>query len=122
MSGSRMTVPLREIAHGRSGDKGSGSNIGVIAHTAEGYEFLRSELTAERVEHYFNTLKPSSVKRFEWPAIRALNFVLSGILAGGGSRSLRIDAQGKALAVALLEMPMEIPEEIYERSLRKGDL
>jgi hypothetical protein len=117
-----MKIRLGDIAYARSGDKASSSNIGVIAYSAEGYKFLQQELTAERVNRYFRPLEPASVKRFEWPGLLALNFVLPGILAGGGSRSLRIDAQGKALAVALLEMSFDIPREIYLRALRNGDV
>lgn len=97
---------LRDIAYARSGDKGSSSNIGVIAYDAAGYEFLRDYLTAEKVQAYFAPLGVTSTLRYELPNLEALNFVLKGVLAGGGSRSLRIDAQGKALGQALLEMPI----------------
>lgn len=101
------TVPLATLAHGRSGDKGNHANVAVIAYTESGYAWLRDRLTAEVVAAYFAPLGPSRVERFEVPNIRGLNFVLYDVLAGGASRSLRSDSQGKALALALLRMPVE---------------
>lgn len=101
-------VPLKQLAYARSGDKGSSANIGVIAYSKDGYAFLESYLTADKVAAYFKNLRPDSVVRYELPNLLALNFVLKGVLAGGGSRSLRLDSQGKALAQALLEMPVQI--------------
>lgn len=101
---------LSEIAHGRSGDKGNHANVAVIAYTAAGFAFLREHLTAEVVAAYFAPLGPARVERFEAANVRALNFVLYDVLAGGASRSLRTDTQGKTLAVALLRMPIEYPE------------
>lgn len=95
---------LREMAYARSGDKGSHSNIGVIAYDEKGYLFLQEHLTAEKVAQFFQPLKPWKVMRYELPNLLALNFVLYGVLDGGGSVSLRIDAQGKALGQAILEM------------------
>lgn len=106
------TIVLREIAHARSGDKGSDANVGVIAYTGEGYAFLCEALTAERVQGFFGPMGVGAVTRYELPNLGAFNFVLPGILDGGGSRSLRIDAQGKALGMALLEMPVEIPADV----------
>lgn len=98
---------LCDIAYARSGDKGSSSNIGVIAYSPEGYQFLKEYLTAERVQAYFAPLGVTSTVRYELPNLIAFNFVLKDVLAGGGSRSLRIDAQGKALGQALLQIPIE---------------
>src|SRR5947208_1080904 len=95
---------LRAIAHGRSGDKGNHANVAVIAYTAAGFAWLRRHLTADRVGDYFMSLRPSRVERFEAPNLLALNFLLFDVLAGGASRSLRIDTQGKTLALALLQM------------------
>lgn len=95
-----------ELAYARSGDKGSNSNIGVIAYTPEGYAVLKELLTAEKVAVFFHQLGVTSVKRYELPNLGALNFMLEGALAGGGSRSLRIDAQGKALGQAILELKL----------------
>jgi hypothetical protein len=105
----RMNV-LGQIAHGRSGDKGNHANIGIIAYTAAGYTWLQDYLTSDRVAAYFAPLQPSRVVRYEAPNLLAFNFLLYDVLAGGASRSLRIDTQGKTLAVALLEMPVELPQ------------
>lgn len=100
-------IPLKKFAYARSGDKGSSANIGVIAYTPEGFDFLLRYLTKDKVNAYFMPLGVISTVRYELPNLLALNFVLEGVLAGGGSRSLRIDAQGKALGQALLEMMVE---------------
>jgi hypothetical protein len=107
------TVPLSTIAHGRSGDKGNHANIAVIAYTPAGYAWLREHLTADRVRDYFAPLGPSRVERFEVENVLGLNFVLYDVLAGGASRSLRIDTQGKTLAVTLLQMPIDAPSGIH---------
>jgi hypothetical protein len=102
-------LPLRGLAHARSGDKGSSSNVAVFANDEAAYEFLRWHLTAAAVEAYFRPLGlTGAVTRHEAPNLLAFNFLLPGILAGGGSRSLRTDAQGKALGQCLLEMTLEI--------------
>src|SRR5437016_11057429 len=103
-------IRLIEIAHGRSGDKGNHANVAVIAYTEAGYAWLRERLTAPVVQQYFQALGPSRVVRYEAPNLLALNFVLYDVLAGGASRSLRSDTQGKTLALALLTMPIERPE------------
>jgi hypothetical protein len=105
------SIRLGDIAHARSGDKGSSANIGVIADTPEGFEFLRQSLTAALVERFFKPLGVGTVERYELPRMGALNFVLPGVLAGGGSRSLRVDAQGKALGQTALEIMIEIHQE-----------
>jgi hypothetical protein len=97
-------VKLKEIAYARSGDKGSHANIGLIALKPEDYEKLVSQVTEEKVMRHFNSLKPSKVVRYLLPNLRAINFVLNDVLPGGGSMNLSIDAQGKALGQALLEM------------------
>ncbi|HET6251738.1 MAG TPA: hypothetical protein VFE47_28895 [Tepidisphaeraceae bacterium] len=103
---------LGEIAYARSGDKGAGSNIGVIAFSQAGYEFLRDHLQAADVERFFSGRDTGRVVRYESQNLGALNFVLPAILDGGGSVSLRIDAQGKALGQAILEMQLEVPDEL----------
>ncbi len=115
---SVCTIRLYDIAHARSGDKGSGANVGVVAYTAAGYAFLCGALTADRVEAFFKPLGVGKVTRYDLPNIEAFNFLLPQILAGGGSRSLRVDAQGKTLGQALLEMPLECPAEILDACLR----
>lgn len=103
--------PLRlaDIAHARSGDKGNHANVGVIAWTPAGFEFLGRHLTETRLAEYLLPLRPRQVERFTLPGIRAYNFVLHDILAGGASRSLRTDSQGKVLALAVLQMPIPTP-------------
>jgi hypothetical protein len=91
------TIRLSQIAHARSGDKGNHANIGVVAYTSRGFEYLLDVLTAERLEQYFVGLGLRRVERFELPKIWALNFLLYDALAGGASMSLRIDTQGKLL-------------------------
>ena len=110
-------IKLRMIAHARSGDKGSSANVAVFANTREGYQFLRERLTAQNVEEYFKPLGVGAVERYEVPNLDALNFVLPNILAGGGSRSLRIDAQGKTLGEAILEMVLEVPDLETKKTL-----
>ena len=109
-------IPLREIAFARSGDKGNSANIAVFARTPAAYAWLRAHLTAAHVEKFFQPLGVGAVVRHEVPNLEALNFVLPQVLGGGGSRSLRIDAQGKTLGMALLEMQVEAPAELAAQS------
>src|SRR5262245_9950811 len=93
-------IPLSDIAHGRSGDKGNHANVAILACTQSGFDWLRAHLTAEKVQSYFAGLQPSRVVRFEAANLLALNFLLFDVLAGGASRSLRADTQGKTFALA----------------------
>jgi hypothetical protein len=104
-----LTVPLRVLAHGRSGDKGNHANIGVIARAPAYLPLLRSQLTAECVASYFAHYLKGEVVRYEWPGLNAFNFVLRDVLGGGGMASLRYDPQGKTYAQILLDLPIEIP-------------
>ena len=114
-------INLSTIAHGRSGDKGNHANIAIIAYTQAGYDWLREHLTAERVADYFAPMQPSRVVRFEAANVWGLNFMLHDILAGGASRSLRIDTQGKTLALTLLRMEIETPDGV-EQMLRPANV
>jgi hypothetical protein len=105
-------IPLSAIAHGRSGDKGNHANVAVIAYTPAGYHWLLEHLTTERVHKFFAPLGVTSVDRFEAANVLAVNFLLRDVLAGGASRSLRSDTQGKTLALALLRMPIDPPDDI----------
>jgi hypothetical protein len=107
-----VTIPISTIAHGRGGDKGNHANVAVLAYTERGFEWLCAQLTAERVAEYFAPLNPSRVERFEAANVHALNFVLYDVLAGGASRSLRADTQGKTLALALLRLPIDAPTDL----------
>jgi hypothetical protein len=111
------SIPLSSIAHGRSGDKGNHANVAIIAYTPAGFAWLREHLTADVVAVYFAPLTPSKVVRYEAPNLQALNFVLQDVLAGGASRSLRVDTQGKTLALALLQIRIERPTNL-EGTLR----
>ncbi|HLN28377.1 MAG TPA: hypothetical protein VK395_11605 [Gemmataceae bacterium] len=113
----QTTIPLGDIAHGRSGDKGNHANVAILAYTPAGYTWLIENLTADRVESYFAPLSPTRVVRYEAPNLLAVNFLLYDVLAGGASRSLRVDTQGKTYALALLQMRIARPEN-YETMLR----
>ena len=106
-----VLLPLSQLAHGRSGDKGNHANVAVIAYTDAGYAWLKTHLSAEKVTAYFAPLGATRVERFEADNVRGLNFMLYDALAGGASRSLRSDTQGKSYALALLRMPVEVPAE-----------
>ena len=101
-------IQLRQIAHGRSGDKGDAANIGIIAFDDKGYDIISKHLTADKVKKHFAGICHGKVERYEIPNIRALNFLLHNTLGGGGTVSLKHDAQGKTLAAALLRMELEI--------------
>lgn len=103
-----MKIRLIDIAHGRSGDKGDAANIGIIAYDDKGYEIIRKHLTAEAVKKHFAGICHGEVERWEMPNLRALNFLLHNTLGGGGTVSLKHDAQGKTLAAALLRMEIEL--------------
>ncbi len=103
-----MKRKLIEIAHARSGDKGDTANVGVIAKRPEDYPVLVRELTAERVAKHFEGMLTGGVERFELPNLHALNFLLHGALGGGGTISLKTDAQGKTLSTALLRMEIDV--------------
>ncbi|MCZ7603806.1 MAG: hypothetical protein QY331_05495 [Melioribacteraceae bacterium] len=105
-----MRIKLIDIAHGRSGDKGDAGNVGVIAYDEKGYKFIQKYLTKERVKTHFKGICFGEVERYEMPNIRAINFVLNNTLGGGGTVSLKHDAQGKTLASAMLRMELEIDE------------
>jgi hypothetical protein len=105
-----MRIPLSRIAHGRSGDKGDTANIGVIAWEPQYYPILVREVTAARVKEWFGDIVNGEVMRYELPNLGALNFLMHGALDGGGTLSLRIDAQGKTLSASLLRMQIQVEE------------
>lgn len=100
---------LAEIAHARSGDKGDTANVGLIARRPRDYPVLVKEVTAARVRRHFQGVISGPVERFELPNLRALNFLLHGALDGGGTISLKTDAQGKVFSTALLRMRIKVP-------------
>jgi len=110
-----MKVPLSHIAHTRSGDKGDTCNIGVIVYNQRHYPVLVREVTAERIKQHFGELVKGEVERFELPNLGAINFLLQQALGGGGTVSLRTDAQGKTFGAALLSLEIELaPGSILE--------
>jgi len=119
-SSTKQQIRLGDIAYARSGDKGSSANVGVIARAPQGFAFLRSYLSATRVEKFFKPLGVGKVIRYELANLGALNFLLPGVLAGGASRSLRTDAQGKTLGQAILEMKLTITKKDLARCKRSG--
>ena len=98
---------VAELAHGRSGDKGDTCNVGLVAYDDDGFAVLQREVTADRVREHFGDLVRGTVTRYELPNIRALNFVLTGALDGGGTMSLRSDHLGKVMYAWLLRMEIQ---------------
>jgi hypothetical protein len=105
------------LAHGRSGDKGDTVNIGIIARHEEWYDLLARELTPDRVHEYLAPLGIGNVERFELPNLGALNFMVHHALDGGGAVTLKLDAQGKTFAQALLRMPLLLADDVAESVL-----
>src|SRR5688572_13890441 len=105
-----MKIPLSQIAHGRSGDKGDTANVGIIVYEARHYPVLLREVTPQRVKEHFGGFVKGDVVRYELPNLGALNFLLHESLGGGGTLSLMTDAQGKTFSTALLRMKIEITD------------
>lgn len=110
-----MRVRLVDIAHARSGDKGDTANVGVIALRPEWFPVIERELTTERVAGHFRGVITGKVERFVLPNLKALNFLLHGALDGGGTLSLKTDAQGKVFSTAVLRMTLDVPEDEARR-------
>lgn len=109
-------VRLLDLAHARSGDKGDTANVGVIALEPEFYPVLVEHLTTERVKEHFQGICLGEVERFELPNLGALNFLLHNSLGGGGTVSLKTDAQGKTLSTAMLRMEVDVPDAVAEQA------
>ena len=105
-----MRVRLVDIAHARSGDKGDTANVGVIALDPKWYPLIAREVTLDRVREHFRGMIMGDVERYELPNLKALNFLLHGALDGGGTLSLKTDAQGKVFSTALLRMEIDVPD------------
>ena len=106
-----MKVRLLDIAHARSGDKGDTANVGVIARKPEWYPILEKYVTLGRVREHFTGVIEGGVERYELPNLKALNFLLHGALGGGGTLSLKTDAQGKVYSTAMLRMVLDVPDD-----------
>jgi hypothetical protein len=113
-------IPLYAMAHARSGDKGDASNVGILAYDDRGYEILREWLTPARVKQHFEDIALGEIERYEMPNLRALNFILNDSLGGGGSASLKNDAQGKTHGMALLRMQVEVPDDYEPPEVGEG--
>jgi hypothetical protein len=109
-----MKVRLVDIAHARSGDKGDTANVGVIALRPEWYPLIRDQLTLDRVRRHFEGVITGDVERYELPNLNALNFLLHGALGGGGTLSLKTDAQGKVFSTAMLRMVLDLPDGVVK--------
>lgn len=107
-------VPLSRIATARSGDKGAGSNVGVMARSAAAFAFLLEHLTEERVAQHLQELNRGGVRRYAAENLGVLNFLLADSLGGGGSASLKTDAQGKTHGLALLRLELEVPQDVLD--------
>jgi hypothetical protein len=107
-----VKVRLVDIAHARSGDKGDTANVGVIALKPQWYPLIRDQLSLARVRSHFKGVITGDVERFELPNLNALNFLLHGALDGGGTLSLKTDAQGKVFSTAMLRMVLDVPDEM----------
>ena len=107
-------VPLSRIASARSGDKGEGSNVGVIARSDAAYAYLKKALDARRVRQHMAAINRGEVKRYEADNLRLLNFILADSLGGGGSASLKTDAQGKTHGLAVLRLELDVPQEVLD--------
>ena len=112
------TIPLREVAHARSGDKGDTSNVGVIAYDEADYPILREQVTAARVQALSGDLVRGEVVRYELPNIGALNFVMQRALAGGVTTSLALDPHGKTRSSLILDLPIDVPDGYVTPRLR----
>jgi len=106
-----VKVRLVDIAHARSGDKGDTANVGLIALRPQWYALLEKQVTRDRVAEHFRGMIDGAVERYELPNLNALNFLLHGTLDGGGTLSLKTDAQGKVYSTALLRLVLDVPDE-----------
>lgn len=111
-----MKRRLLDLAHARSGDKGDAVNVGLIARDPAHFDFLKETVTPERVKAHFGSMVAGEVERFELPNLGALNFLLHEALGGGGTVSLKLDAQGKTYAAHLLRMEVDVPDELLAPS------
>ena len=110
-----MKISLNQIAHARSGDKGSSSNAGLMFYSDEVYTWAKTYITEKRVKEHLKSIVKGDVKRYEMDNLQALNFILSDSLGGGGSESLLNDAQGKTHGQALLLMEVELPDTLSDK-------
>ena len=123
MSDCLVEVPLREIAHGRTGDKGDRSNVSVIPYADDGYAPIDKQVTAERMRAAFAHRGAGKVERYDLPVLGAFNFVLDDVLQGGVNGSLNLDGHGKSLSFLALSISVTVPRSVVEnaRAARERD-
>lgn len=115
MTPAEISIPLHQLAHSRTGDKGGTANISLIAYAPELFPLLVAQVTEGRVQALFHHRAPSSVRRYVLPKLGAMNFVLTDVLDGGVNDALNLDAHGKTLAFLLLSMEIQVPSELFSR-------
>ena len=106
---SAAMIPVRQLAHGRAGDKGNRLNISVIAFDPQHFNHLKAHVTEDLCLRAFAFSPPSGITRYVLPKINAMNFVLEDVLDGGVNVNLRLDRHGKTLSYALLDMLIPAP-------------
>ena len=123
MSDCLVEVPLREIAHGRTGDKGDRSNVSVIPYADDGYAPIDKQVSAERMRAAFAHRGAGKVVRYDLPVLGAFNFVLDDVLQGGVNGSLNLDGHGKSLSFLALSISVTVPRSVVEnaRAARERD-
>ena len=123
MTDPMVEVPLREIAHGRAGDKGDRSNVSVIPYAEDGYAVIAEQVTADRMRDAFAHRGAGKVVRYDLPVLGAINFVLDDVLQGGVNGSLNLDGHGKSLSFLALSIPVTVPQSVVDnaRVARDGD-
>jgi len=123
MSDPLIEVPLREIAHGRTGDKGDRSNVSVIPYAEDGFAVIAEQVTAARMRDAFAHRGAGKVVRYDLPVLGAFNFVLDDVLQGGVNGSLNLDGHGKSLSFLALSVSVKVPQSVVDnaRAARNGD-
>lgn len=123
MTDALVEVPLREIAHGRTGDKGDRSNVSVIPYAPDSYAYIEEQVTEDRMRDAFAHRGVGRVSRYDLPALGAFNFVLDDVLQGGVNGSLNLDGHGKSLSFLALSVAVKVPEAVVEnaRQARQSD-
>jgi hypothetical protein len=107
-------LPLYQLAHGRAGDKGNTSNISVIAWDQACFDVLVAQATEAKVAAWFGYRHPTKVTRYVLPKLKAMNFVLEGILDGGVNDALNLDTHGKGLSFWMMDMPIEVSQDLAQ--------
>jgi hypothetical protein len=115
MTQTTTQLPLYQLAHGRAGDKGNTSNISVIAWDQACFDVLVAQATEAKVAEWFGYRHPTKVTRYVLPKLKAMNFVLEGILDGGVNDALNLDTHGKGLSFWMMDMPIEVSQDLAQK-------